>query len=65
MNPKNTTQTCSHCGHICTGSENIELGIEEWDCPQCGTHHIRDHNAAINIRNNGLQILKEAGLIPA
>ena len=65
VNPKNTTQTCSHCGHVCTGDEHIELGIEEWDCPHCGTHHIRDHNAAINIKNNGLQILKEAGLIPA
>ena len=62
VNPKNTTQTCSDCGYVSHGDTRIMLGQEEWDCPQCGTHHIRDYNAAVNIKNAGLLILKEAGV---
>ena len=60
MNPKNTTQTCSNCGYICHGNTHITLGIEEWACPKCGTHHFRDHNAAKNILAAGLVLLKES-----
>ena len=62
VNPKNTTQTCSSCGYVCTGDDHIALGVEEWTCPECGTHHIRDLNAAINIKNTGLLYLKESGI---
>lgn len=60
VNPKNTTQTCSNCGYICHGNTHITLGIEEWACPKCGTHHFRDHNAAKNILAAGLVLLKES-----
>ena len=54
---KNTTQKCSHCGHICHGDEKVVLGKDEWDCPECGSHNLRDVNAAINILGLGLGIL--------
>ena len=49
VDPRNTTQTCSHCGHIMTGENKLTLDDREWTCPVCGTFHIRDHNAAKNI----------------
>ena len=55
VDPKNTTQMCSVCGVI--SDEKIILGIEEWTCPNCGKHHIRDINAAINIKNKGLSLV--------
>ena len=55
VDPKNTTQMCSNCGVI--SDEKIILGIEEWTCPNCGIHHIRDINAAINIKNKGLSLV--------
>ena len=55
IDPKNTTQMCSTCGVI--SDEKIILGIEEWICPNCGTYHIRDINAAINIKNKGLSLV--------
>ena len=55
VDPKNTTQKCSTCGTI--SNEKIVLGVEEWTCPNCGTYHIRDINAAINIKNKGLSLV--------
>ena len=49
VDPKNTTQTCSCCGHIMSGEHKLTLKDREWTCPSCGTFHIRDHNAAKNI----------------
>ena len=54
VNPKNTTQTCNKCGHIMKGEEKLTLKDREWVCPVCGSYHIRDVNAAINVLNKGL-----------
>lgn len=54
VDPKNTTQMCSTCGTI--SDKKIVLGQEEWTCPHCGTYHIRDINAAINIKNKGVSL---------
>jgi len=52
-----TSKTCSECGHIMQG---WNLGIREWDCPNCHTHHDRDINAAKNILSEGMKILDRA-----
>lgn len=54
VDPKNTTQTCSDCGHILSGDNKLTLADRCWTCPICHKYHIRDHNAAINILNKGL-----------
>jgi len=41
-----SSKCCGHCGHVV---ERLPLNVREWDCPNCGTHHDRDINAAKNI----------------
>jgi len=43
-----SSKTCNVCG---TRTKSLPLYIREWDCTECGAHHDRDLNAAINLRN--------------
>ena len=45
VNPRNTSKTCSVCGHI----QDMPLSQRTYNCPDCGLVLDRDHNAAINI----------------
>lgn len=46
VSSKNTSKICHSCGYI---NENLKLGTEIWECPNCGEIHDRDINAALNI----------------
>ena len=43
-----SSKLCSYCG--CKNTE-LTLNDREWTCQNCGMHHDRDYNAAINLMN--------------
>lgn len=49
-----SSKTC----HICLNQvDSLPLDIRSWTCSKCHTHHDRDVNAAVNIRDEGLRLL--------
>ncbi|GAB4193169.1 MAG: RNA-guided endonuclease TnpB family protein [Coleofasciculaceae cyanobacterium] len=49
-----SSKRCGSCGHVV---DKLPLDVREWDCPECGTHHDRDINAAQNILAAGLAVI--------
>ena len=48
-----SSKLCSCCGYK---KDDLTLKDRTWICPECGSHHDRDINAAINIKNEGYKI---------
>ena len=49
-----SSKICSSCGEK---KLMLALNEREWICSSCNTHHDRDENASINIRQEGMRVL--------
>ena len=55
-----SSKTCSICGS-CHPEIVNSLAVRKWICPNCGSEHDRDINAASNMRNKGILEIKTVG----
>ena len=49
-----SSKLCHACGYR---NSELRLSDRSWVCPECGTVHDRDMNAALNIRQEGIRVL--------
>lgn len=56
-----SSQTCNCCGYKYTATK--DLSVRYWTCPNCGTYHDRDENAADNILAEGKRIVASLNTI--
>lgn len=47
-----SNQLCSHCGFQ---KRDLKLSDRKWVCPECGTEHVRDVNAAVNLKAEAIR----------
>ena len=52
-----SSQICHVCGYQ---NKSLTLHDREWICPNCGSHLLRDENAAINLKQYGINILNNS-----
>lgn len=64
VNPNGSTKTCSACGSRCGPTGLAGLRVREWRCSDCGSHHDRDVNAALNTLALGLGSSHERAAMP-
>jgi IS605 OrfB family transposase len=51
VDPRNTSRTCSACGHCAEANRKSQ---SEFVCGHCGFALHADHNAALNVRHRGI-----------
>ena len=51
IDPKNTSKKCSKCGNI---KKDLKLSDRVYKCKKCGKEIDRDYNAALNIKQKGI-----------
>ena len=57
-----SSQLCHVCG--CKNTITKNLNVRKWKCPECGTTHDRDVNAANNILRKEIEMLSKDGTHP-
>lgn len=52
-----SSQICHCCGF--KNPITKDLSIRSWVCPECGAEHVRDVNAAINLKENAIKQVRQ------
>ena len=55
-----SSKLCSCCGHK---KDNLKLSDRVYECESCHTKIDRDYNAGINLKQYGIQVLAELGVL--